>query len=73
MPLARIDVPRGRTSAFRRIVGDVVYESMLDTLKVPATIDSRSSASMTHRTWCWIPGISVPAFLLVHRHPGDPQ
>ncbi len=36
MPLARIDVPRGRTSAFRRIVGDVVYESMLDTLKVPA-------------------------------------
>lgn len=36
MPLARIDVPRGRTAAFRRIVGDVVYESMLDTLKVPA-------------------------------------
>ena len=36
MPLARIDVPRGRTSAFRRIVGDVVYEAMLDTLKVPA-------------------------------------
>jgi 4-oxalocrotonate tautomerase len=36
MPLARIDVPRGRTAAFRRIVGDVVYESMLETLKVPA-------------------------------------
>lgn len=36
MPLARIDVPRGRTAAFRRTVGDVVYESMLDTLKVPA-------------------------------------
>jgi phenylpyruvate tautomerase PptA (4-oxalocrotonate tautomerase family) len=36
MPLARIDVPRGRTAAFRRIVGDVVYESMLDTLMVPA-------------------------------------
>lgn len=36
MPLARIDVPRGRTAAFRRIVGDVVFESMLDTLKVPA-------------------------------------
>ncbi len=35
MPLARIDVPRGKTAAFRRIVGDVVYESMLDTLKVP--------------------------------------
>ena len=35
MPLARIDVPRGRTAAFRRIVGDVVYEAMLDTLKVP--------------------------------------
>ena len=36
MPLARIDVPRGKTAAFRRIVGDVVYESMLETLKVPA-------------------------------------
>jgi 4-oxalocrotonate tautomerase len=36
MPLARIDVPRGRTAAFRRTVGDVVYESMLETLKVPA-------------------------------------
>ena len=36
MPLARIDVPRGRTAAFRRLVGDVVYEAMLDTLKVPA-------------------------------------
>jgi phenylpyruvate tautomerase PptA (4-oxalocrotonate tautomerase family) len=35
MPLARIDVPRGRTAGFRRIVGDVVYEAMLDTLKVP--------------------------------------
>jgi 4-oxalocrotonate tautomerase len=35
MPLARIDVPRGRTAAFRRLVGDVVYEAMLDTLKVP--------------------------------------
>jgi 4-oxalocrotonate tautomerase len=36
MPLARIDVPRGRTATFRRIVSDVVYEAMLDTLKVPA-------------------------------------
>jgi 4-oxalocrotonate tautomerase family enzyme len=36
MPLARIDVPRGRNAAYRRIVGDVVHESMLDTLKVPA-------------------------------------
>jgi len=36
MPLARIDVPRGRTAAFRRLIGDVVYEAMLDTLKVPA-------------------------------------
>ena len=36
MPLARIDVPRGRTAAFRRLVGDVVYESMLETLQVAA-------------------------------------
>jgi 4-oxalocrotonate tautomerase len=36
MPLARIDVPRGRTAAFRRLVGDVVYDAMLDTLNVPS-------------------------------------
>ncbi|HEY1899969.1 MAG TPA: tautomerase family protein [Steroidobacteraceae bacterium] len=36
MPLVRIDVPRGRTAAFRRIVSDVIYESMLETLQVPA-------------------------------------
>lgn len=35
MPLARIDVPHGKTADDRRAAGDVVYESMLATLNVP--------------------------------------
>ncbi|MGZ3481883.1 MAG: tautomerase family protein [Myxococcaceae bacterium] len=36
MPLVRIDLPRGKTSEYRRTAGDVVYEAMIQTLKVPA-------------------------------------
>ena len=36
MPFARISVPAGKPDEFRRIVSDVVYESMLPTLKAPA-------------------------------------
>jgi phenylpyruvate tautomerase PptA (4-oxalocrotonate tautomerase family) len=36
MPLARIDLPAGKPAAFRRIVGDVIYDAMVATLNVPA-------------------------------------
>ena len=35
MPLARISVPAGKSADYRKTVGDVVYESMLSTLKAP--------------------------------------
>ncbi len=35
MPLARIDLARGKSVAFRRTVGDVVYDAMRETINVP--------------------------------------
>ena len=35
MPLARIDLPRGKSVEFRKTVVEVIYQAMLDTLKVP--------------------------------------
>jgi len=36
MPLVRIDLPRGKSSEYRRTLGDVVYEAMIQTINVPA-------------------------------------
>jgi 4-oxalocrotonate tautomerase len=35
MPLARIDVPAGTTPDYRATIGAVVYDAMIETLKVP--------------------------------------
>jgi 4-oxalocrotonate tautomerase len=35
MPLARIDLVQGKAAEFRRTVGDIVYEAMVETLKAP--------------------------------------
>lgn len=35
MPLARIDMVEGKSAEYRRTVGDVVYEAMVDILKAP--------------------------------------
>ncbi len=35
MPLARIDLVQGKPADYRRAVGEVIYQAMLDTLKVP--------------------------------------
>jgi 4-oxalocrotonate tautomerase len=35
MPLARIDIVRGKSADYKRTIADVVYEAMLDTLKAP--------------------------------------
>ena len=37
MPLVRIDLPRGKSSEYRRTLGDVVYEAMIQTINVPAS------------------------------------
>jgi Tautomerase enzyme. len=35
MPLVRIDLPRGKSPEYRRGLGDVVYEAMIQTINVP--------------------------------------
>ncbi len=35
MPLARIDLPRGKDAEYRRTVGEVVYDAMIVALNVP--------------------------------------
>jgi 4-oxalocrotonate tautomerase len=35
MPLARIDVPAGKSADYRRVVGDVVYDAMISAQNVP--------------------------------------
>jgi phenylpyruvate tautomerase PptA (4-oxalocrotonate tautomerase family) len=35
MPLARIDIPTGKTSEYRLTVGDVVYQAMISALGAP--------------------------------------
>jgi 4-oxalocrotonate tautomerase len=36
MPLARIDLVRGKSAAFRKALGDIVYKAMTETINVPA-------------------------------------
>src|ERR1700722_11520991 len=35
MPLARIDLLQGKPANYRRTIGEVVYQAMIDVLKVP--------------------------------------
>ncbi len=35
MPLARIDLVQGKSAEYRRAVGDIVYEAMVEVLKAP--------------------------------------
>jgi 4-oxalocrotonate tautomerase len=36
MPMVRIDLPRGKSTEYRRTIGDVVYDAMIQTINVPA-------------------------------------
>jgi 4-oxalocrotonate tautomerase len=35
MPLARIDLIRGKPAAFRKALGEIVYKAMTDVINVP--------------------------------------
>jgi 4-oxalocrotonate tautomerase len=35
MPLARIDLPAGKSADFRRVAGEVVYDAMISALRAP--------------------------------------
>jgi 4-oxalocrotonate tautomerase len=48
MPLARIDVPAGKSADFRRIAGEVVYDAIISALKAPK--DDRFQIITEHPT-----------------------
>ena len=62
MPLARIDLPAGKTAEYRHTVGDIVYEAMIGVLNVPK--DDRFQVIAEHP-----PGGLVidPSYLGIHR------
>jgi len=35
MPLARIDLPQGKSADYRKAVGEVIYDAMIKTINVP--------------------------------------
>ena len=46
MPFARIDLVEGKPAAYRRTIGDVVYQTMVDVLKAP--VDDRFQVIREH-------------------------
>jgi 4-oxalocrotonate tautomerase len=48
MPLARIDVPAGKSADYRSVIGDVVYNAMIGALKAPK--DDRFQVIAEHPT-----------------------
>ena len=48
MPLARIDVPAGKSADYRSAIGDVVYNAMISALKAPK--DDRFQVITEHPT-----------------------
>jgi 4-oxalocrotonate tautomerase len=56
MPFARIDLHEGKSVEYRRSVSDVVYESMLHTLKAPKDDRFQVMAQHTHGSVIADPG-----------------
>ena len=52
MPFVRIDLQHGKDAAYRRKIGDIVYEALVSAAGVPHTIASRSSPNATRRISC---------------------
>ena len=48
MPLARIDVPAGKSADYRAVIGDVVYNAIISVLKAPK--DDRFQVITEHPT-----------------------
>jgi phenylpyruvate tautomerase PptA (4-oxalocrotonate tautomerase family) len=65
MPLARIDMIKGKPAEFRQAVGDVVYEAMVSVLKAPA--GDRFQVIAEHDATDFV---FDPEFLGIHRSPG---
>jgi hypothetical protein len=61
MPLARIDLIKGKPAQYRQAVGDAVYTAMVEILRHPKTTVFRSSRSTTRPTLFMTPISSVSA------------
>jgi 4-oxalocrotonate tautomerase len=62
MPLARIDLPVGKTAEYHSAVGDIVYEAMITVLNVPK--DDRFQVIAEHSA----PDLVIDAnYLGIHR------
>jgi len=62
MPIARIDLPAGKTAEYHRAVGDIVYEAMITALNVPK--DDRFQVIAEHTA---ADLIIDPNYLGIHR------
>jgi 4-oxalocrotonate tautomerase len=64
MPLARIDLAAGKSASYRRGIGEVVYDAMVNTLNVPK--DDRFQIIAEHGAEDFI---FDPAYLGIARSP----
>jgi phenylpyruvate tautomerase PptA (4-oxalocrotonate tautomerase family) len=64
MPLARIDLVKGKSPEYRKTIGDVVYNAMVDILKAPQ--DDRFQVISEHAASDFI---FDPHFLGIERSP----
>jgi 4-oxalocrotonate tautomerase len=62
MPLARIDLPQGKSPEYRQAVGEVIYDAMIKTINVPK--DDRFQVITEHPAECLI---FDPNYLGIHR------
>ena len=62
MPLARIDLAEGKTEDYRRTIGEVVYDALVEVLKAPK--DDRFQVITEHPTQGFI---FDPSFLGIER------
>src|ERR1700739_5014223 len=64
MPLARIDLVKGKSPEYRKTIGDVVYNAMVDILKAPK--DDRFQVISEHRASDFV---FDPHFFGIERSP----
>lgn len=62
MPLARIDLAKGKSAEYRRTIGEVVYDAMLEALNVPK--DDRFQVINEHEPENFV---IDPSYLGIHR------
>jgi hypothetical protein len=46
MPLVRIDLVRGKSAHYRKVLGEIIYKAMVDVSTCLRTTNSRSSPNM---------------------------